>query len=133
MYKLIKNRTSQSQLYNWAKPTIISAWASKSDTTQAMDMFAVWKAEQYLAQYNHQKELERRKAKYKEESLKRYNAFTGTDWKGRIDGDAKIYAFCSKTLSSERENSSPIRIKAAEVGSANTRPIIKEIKKYFLM
>ena len=99
MYKLIKDRASQTCLYDWAKPTIIAAWVSKTDTAQAMDMFAVWKAGQYLEQYNRQKELKRQKKVYTSGFAKGYNSFTRTDWRGKDDEDAKIYAFWHRRIS----------------------------------
>ena len=99
MHKLIKDRFAQTCLYDWAKPTIIAAWVSKTDTAQAMDMFAVWKAGQYLKQYDRQKELKRQKKVYTSGFAKGYNSFTRTDWRGKDDEDAKIYAFWHRRIS----------------------------------
>lgn len=99
--RLIRNRTSQRKLYNWAAPTLIAAYSTKPDTAQALDMFAVWKATMYLSQYDYNTELTRSKKVFKEGWGKGRSSFTHEDWKGREDSDAKIYAFWHRRISDQ--------------------------------
>jgi len=93
MLPLFKNRTCQRALYNWVKPSFIGIYQQKDSILQAVDMFAVWKASEYLKDFNLQSEKKR--------SVSRW--FTSRDWRGRGDDDAKMYAFWFRRIS-EYEN-----------------------------
>lgn len=94
--RLIKDRRAQNRLYQWAKPTMVEAYKSKSDTLQALDLIAVWKSAQYLESYNHGREVERSKSP----------DFTNQDWRGKYDPDAKIYAFWFRRIHESKESGS---------------------------
>lgn len=113
MDRLIRNRSAQTKLYDWARPTILSAWSAKSDSTQADDMFAIWKCTQYLKSYNYTSEVKREKLNAQTDTTYYQNPdpskepamrirvssdFTGTDWLGRSDYDAKLYAFWHRRI-----------------------------------
>lgn len=85
LYPLIRNRESQTQLYEWAAPTIKAVWNDKSDTTQALDLFALYKTNEYLKQFDLENEKKR------EEEL--IISFQEYDWFNRYDDDGKLYAF----------------------------------------
>ncbi|MBS1543976.1 MAG: hypothetical protein JST14_10110 [Bacteroidetes bacterium] len=89
MNRLIRDRTEQTKLYNWARKVILYAWMTKPDTAQALDMFAVWKASKYLEQYDIARESERAKQA----------SFAHQDWSKRDDTDAKLYAFWHRRIS----------------------------------
>ncbi len=117
---LIKNRESQTKLYEWAKPTIISSFSSKSDIAQALDMFAIWKTNIYLANYVMENEIIRTK-QTRIDSLNHnqieYNIFTSTDWLGRDDTDAKMYAFWHRRIISHHQSGSGFSVHDARFWS----------------
>ncbi|MBP6931449.1 MAG: hypothetical protein KBD48_02650 [Candidatus Pacebacteria bacterium] len=113
--KLIRDRVSQVKLYNWAKPTIIAAWVSKKDNFQAVDMFAVWKANQYLVQYDYRSESLREKVivpiKYRYGQNNEFESelrltYTCLDWKNNEDDDAKLYAFWHRRIKEHQKTGS---------------------------
>lgn len=105
MYPLISSRKTQTQLYNWARATIDTAWSLKPETAQALDMFAIWKTCQYLADYDSTKEITRaNKWKYRDVSAggpvykEKYHNFYLNDWRGKEDCDAKLYSFWHRRI-----------------------------------
>ncbi len=129
MFPLITNRKAQNKLYKWAKPTISKSFSSKPDTAQALDMFAVWKASKYLAQYNDSIELLREKT------------ITLTDWRNKEDHDAKLYAFWHRRIKEYTKYGSGFSLEDSrywtdvalsdmnKLAHPSTKKILKEWKK----
>ncbi len=106
MKPLIKDRQEQEKLYKWAEPTMVAAFKKKSDFFQARDIFAVWKADQYLTSYDYKKELARESvtAEIKVTDYYSYTiGFTRLDWHGKRDYDAKLYAFWHRKIKEQKE------------------------------
>lgn len=111
MKKMVKNRATQIQLYNWAKPTILLAFSSKPDTAQALDMFAIYKCKQYLSQYSFTEE-KLREARKVDNGIY-MDGFTSIDWKNRPDSDAKIYAFWHRRIKESVNSKSGVTLEDA--------------------
>lgn len=74
----------QVAVYEWLIPAYMPIWEKQSDTTQAEDMFIVYKTQQYLANFNYQVEEARADSDAN---------FNYHDWKWRVDADAGYYGF----------------------------------------
>lgn len=98
MNYLVHNRTAQENLYRWAKETYITIYASKSDTAQAYDMFGFWKLHTYLVQYDYQQEVLRSKEVFHSGPNAGIEKFVFTDWMGREDSHARLYAFVHRRI-----------------------------------
>ena len=108
MFPLTSNRDKQTELYNYSKKVMDSAFASKPDTAQALDMFAIWKTIKYLGQYDYDNECARtKKYYYRYDSYYKktfvIHSFTLTDWRNKKDSDAKLYAFWHRRISENKK------------------------------
>lgn len=93
---LYKDRESQEKLYEWARPSLEEAFKKKPATTQALDLFAIWKTQKYLEQYDFAKEQKR--AEKSEDCYECGPDFHRTDWNGNSDSAARFYAFWHRRI-----------------------------------
>jgi len=114
---LVKDRKSQEKLWNYSKNGIIYIYKNKKQEIKALDLFIIWKTNLYLENYHYNNEVSRSKKGYQyiydkngkyidtKTTYSYWNgrkvedeAFTNSDWKGRLDSDSKIYAFCHRRI-----------------------------------
>lgn len=101
MFKVIlqpalATRGRQRRLFRWAKDSLLISFKSKTARQQALVLFPLWKAQRYLHQYRYRIEAMRA-------SALSGGGFTGKDWRGKYDNDAKLYAFIHRRIQEYRK------------------------------